>query len=384
MLINKRKDNAITLVALIITIIILLILSTIAILELKNTKLFNKATESKNKYKKAEIIENNTLDDYANKIDEFKNGNSNKIIDNTPPEIKIESSKSTKDSITIIVSATDSESGMPNVPEFEFYIKEASATEYPAESKKVSGVKAQFDANNLTANTEYSIKIITRDKSGNQGIQEENIKTEKSISYGTAISDNYDTLYYGLTSEKSKTLNDCTRSNDGNYHYAYSIVNYQDQEMLNKKESSRTSFQYVYSGTKTYTLATKSGLNRWVVVFPRAGGLTTGVVIGNIKLGFEDGSFKTFSQAVSDKYIEPLVICAGGRYNSVGWFNAMDILSGKNTNSGNYPEMLLITKTIKYGVTAVSMYSNVNFNTTYDGLRVIQLPKDFEISTTPW
>ena len=63
-----RQNKAITLVALVITIIILLILATIIIVELKNTNLFSKTIEAKNKYKQASEEENNTLDDYANKI----------------------------------------------------------------------------------------------------------------------------------------------------------------------------------------------------------------------------------------------------------------------------------------------------------------------------
>ena len=51
---EKLKQNkAITLVALVITIIILLILATITIVELRNTKLFSKTIEAKNKYKQS-------------------------------------------------------------------------------------------------------------------------------------------------------------------------------------------------------------------------------------------------------------------------------------------------------------------------------------------
>ena len=71
---NLKQNKAITLVALVITIIILLILATITIVELKNTKLFSKTIEAKNKYKQAAEEENNTLDDYANKINEIAGG----------------------------------------------------------------------------------------------------------------------------------------------------------------------------------------------------------------------------------------------------------------------------------------------------------------------
>ena len=73
---NLKQNKAITLVALVITIIILLILATVTIVELKNTNLFSKTIEAKNKYKQAAEEENNTLDDYANKINEIAGGTS--------------------------------------------------------------------------------------------------------------------------------------------------------------------------------------------------------------------------------------------------------------------------------------------------------------------
>ena len=57
------------------TIIILLILATITIKGLKNTNLFSKTIDVKNKYKKAETNETNILDDYANKINSITGGN---------------------------------------------------------------------------------------------------------------------------------------------------------------------------------------------------------------------------------------------------------------------------------------------------------------------
>ena len=69
-----RKENAITLVALIITIIILLILAGISIATLTNTGLFGKAKESEQKSKNAQELEKLTLADYENKIDSTVNG----------------------------------------------------------------------------------------------------------------------------------------------------------------------------------------------------------------------------------------------------------------------------------------------------------------------
>ena len=76
---NLKQNKAITLVALVITIIILLILATITIIELKNTNLFSKTIEAKNKYKQSAEEENNILDDYANKINDIAGGMTTQI-----------------------------------------------------------------------------------------------------------------------------------------------------------------------------------------------------------------------------------------------------------------------------------------------------------------
>ncbi len=92
---EKLKQNkAITLVALVITIIILLILATITIVELRNTKLFSKTIEAKNKYKQSAEEENNTLDDYANKINNFVGGMTSR--NNAPKVTKISNTDGSK------------------------------------------------------------------------------------------------------------------------------------------------------------------------------------------------------------------------------------------------------------------------------------------------
>ena len=59
-----KKQNGITLVALVITIIILLILAGISIASLSNTGLFGKATKAKGDTENAQILENTVLNEY--------------------------------------------------------------------------------------------------------------------------------------------------------------------------------------------------------------------------------------------------------------------------------------------------------------------------------
>lgn len=68
------KNKGITMISLIITIIVLLILSGVAISTLTNTGLFKKAKLAKEKQNEAEIEENEKLTNYNNIITEYLSG----------------------------------------------------------------------------------------------------------------------------------------------------------------------------------------------------------------------------------------------------------------------------------------------------------------------
>lgn len=68
---NKKGQNGITLVALVITIIILLILAGVTIASLTGTGLFGKAKEAKNATDNATELENTRMETYENAIDEY-------------------------------------------------------------------------------------------------------------------------------------------------------------------------------------------------------------------------------------------------------------------------------------------------------------------------
>ena len=71
-----KQPNAITLVALVITIIILLILAGISIQAITNQGLFGRAKEARNKTENVQIEENETLENYLAKINEITGGTS--------------------------------------------------------------------------------------------------------------------------------------------------------------------------------------------------------------------------------------------------------------------------------------------------------------------
>ena len=74
----KKENKGITLVALVITIIILLILATISIQSLTNTGLFAKAQEAKEKTQNAEENQAKTLNEYEDELNKYVSDNKDK------------------------------------------------------------------------------------------------------------------------------------------------------------------------------------------------------------------------------------------------------------------------------------------------------------------
>ena len=73
-----KNKNGITLVALVVTIIILLILAGISISSLTKTGIFQKANEAKQKSEEAEENQTKTLNEYENELDKYIYGNNSK------------------------------------------------------------------------------------------------------------------------------------------------------------------------------------------------------------------------------------------------------------------------------------------------------------------
>ena len=66
-----KNNNGITLVALVITIIILLILATISIQSLTNTGLFKNAEKAREETNKAELEQQTRLNEYENALNGY-------------------------------------------------------------------------------------------------------------------------------------------------------------------------------------------------------------------------------------------------------------------------------------------------------------------------
>lgn len=77
---NFKNSMGITLIALVITIIILLILAGVGIQALTNTGLFEKTQLAKNKVKESEEIQNYTLAEYEQQIDSYTRSESSSSV----------------------------------------------------------------------------------------------------------------------------------------------------------------------------------------------------------------------------------------------------------------------------------------------------------------
>ena len=68
---KTSEKKGITLVALVVTIVILLILAGISISTLTNTGIFQKAKDAKSASENAELEQNTRLDEYESELDKY-------------------------------------------------------------------------------------------------------------------------------------------------------------------------------------------------------------------------------------------------------------------------------------------------------------------------
>lgn len=76
---KKIRNKGITLVALVVTIIILLILAGITIIQLTGNGLFEKTQLSKEEFENSDLKQNKILNEYENKIEEYINGSRDSV-----------------------------------------------------------------------------------------------------------------------------------------------------------------------------------------------------------------------------------------------------------------------------------------------------------------
>ena len=211
--------------------------------------------------------------------------------------------------------------------------------------------------------------------------------------YGTSIvttSCGYSNLYLSTDSKNPYTPQSLTLDEvhtETNYAYIRNLFRSitSNNKLISSIDNTTSGKKYVVSGTNTITFTNQVDFDSWISMSIWAGGLTTDVYVGQFKLIFDAGSVSTLAQAVTDKYIEPLVLVGSTSLSQYSWIDFLNIIDGGNAKTSNYPEGIIILKNRNISkIKQVSFYSNKAFNTTYDGFTAYQSSTDFDISITPW
>lgn len=186
---TKNGQKGITLVALVITIIILLILAGISIASLTQTGLFEKTKDAKQKSENAQAEENATLENYMAQIDEITGGKK------TDSEQSTYTAYNVGDEVTIgkesfyVIEASDANTETVKLLAAKNIGTDSSNTEtYLKQTDSAQTIKFS-DTNYWSSETSYPVNL--------NNYESASIKSTDAISlakaYGTSIKENLGT-----------------------------------------------------------------------------------------------------------------------------------------------------------------------------------------------
>ena len=186
---TKNEQKGITLVALVITIIILLILAGISIASLTQTGLFEKTKDAKQKSENAQAEENATLENYMAQIDEITGGKK------TDSEQSTYTAYNVGDEVTIgtesfyVIEASDANTETVKLLAAKNIGTDSSNTEtYLKQTDSAQTIKFS-DTNYWSSETSYPVNL--------NNYESASIKSTDAISlakaYGTSIKENLGT-----------------------------------------------------------------------------------------------------------------------------------------------------------------------------------------------
>ena len=158
-----RKQAGITLVALVVTIIIIVILATVTInMAFGDDGIIKRAELAKDMYTNDiaytdQSMANATayLDGILNKVEE---GEGEPEKDTTGPTITNIETIATENTITVVITAED-ESGLAEIETYTYYLNEKQQGKATVENTKIY--------TGLQPSTEYTIKVVVKDRHGN-------------------------------------------------------------------------------------------------------------------------------------------------------------------------------------------------------------------------
>ena len=220
---TKEMQRGITLIALVITVIILLILAGISIMTLTNTGIFGKAQDAKIKTAEAEVNQKSILDEYETKLNKYIS-----LVDMFDETGEVEGKLHVGDYISYM---PDTASTGEILTELETYsgssttstltqetlnwrvldakdgqVRLISAT--PTTSKiKLQGAKGYNNAVYLLDKTCKTLYNNTKLASNVQNIKIEDIQDHLTYDYTQYTNSNVDTGKYGGTKEYTSSVN---------------------------------------------------------------------------------------------------------------------------------------------------------------------------------
>ena len=156
-----KGKNGITLIALVITIVVLLILAGITIASLLDDNgIINRAKEAKNKIEEAQRNETEQLQNLTNSLNEMIGNNEEEVN----PTVKVTLGTITTSSISVTVTISNLQSEMPVNPVYNYYIKKSTDANYSGVS--YTGTETSYTFVRLIQNTSYDVKVTTQDNAG--------------------------------------------------------------------------------------------------------------------------------------------------------------------------------------------------------------------------
>ena len=201
-----KEEQGITLITLVITILIIIILAGITInASLGDNGLLRQAQNAKDLAESTTLETgekmNKVLQEYANIMAEDEGGGIQEPEeDTTPPTVRIAEGAITQNSITINVTANDSESGLASEKPYIYYLNGAEYERSNSSSCTFTG---------LTASTQYTIKVEVYNGAGIKGEDSVIITTEDLIFNSKEIKENAQEFYgaevLGYSTDHSET-----------------------------------------------------------------------------------------------------------------------------------------------------------------------------------
>ena len=135
------------------------------------------------------------------------------IQDKTDPTGTITINEITAESIKVTVNASDGESGLATNGTYAYYLNTESTARATSESNTYTYI-------NLTEDTQYTIKVIVKDKAGNEKEVTTTARTEKKGDTAAVVAQN-PTVYYGKEVENYGIIYDNTTGASNKWRIFY-------------------------------------------------------------------------------------------------------------------------------------------------------------------